>query len=138
MSEDNHVISAPTALHRYSLESDTDSIEIRNRLHKGKGSVGIRFFPFSNDPAPAHFLIYDIPPNASEGTHTHSHGDANEGAFDEYYYIVSGKGQMEIGDRIVPVKAGDFIHTPLGTKHGIENTSPMENLKVFLTYIKRD
>lgn len=112
-------------------------IEVQG-IHAGKGKGGVKMFPFGGAPKPAHFLIYDLAPGGSEGTHVHFLDNRNnEGSFDEYYYIVSGRGQMEIDGEVVPVTAGDHVHTPLEVAHGIENTHPTENLRVFLTFIKR-
>jgi len=107
-------------------------------IHQGKGKGAIKFFRFDGAPAPAHFIIYDLPPGASEGVHVHFLDDRNkEGSFDEYYYIISGQGQMEIDGEIVTVAKGDHVHTPLEVAHGVENTHPTEHLRVFLTFIKR-
>lgn len=107
-------------------------------LHGGNGTAKVKFFVFDNAPWPAHFLIYDLPPGASEGVHSHfSDNRNNQGSFDEYYHILSGQGQMEIEGNIVPVVEGDHIHTPLEVAHGIENTHPTRNLRVFLTFIQR-
>jgi len=122
----------------YAKDSETRGmIEVKG-IHAGKGKGGVKMFPFAGAPKPAHFLIYDLSPGGSEGTHVHFLDNRNnEGAFDEYYYIISGRGQMEIDGQIVPVVAGDHVHTPLEVAHGIENTHPTENLRVFLTFIKR-
>ncbi|MGC4252610.1 MAG: cupin domain-containing protein [Sphingobium sp.] len=107
-------------------------------IHDGKGSAKVKFFAFGGAPNPAHFIIYDLPPGASEGVHVHFLDNRNEeGSFDEYYYIVSGQGQMEIDGVNVPVAAGDHVHTPLEVAHGIENTHATDNLRVFLTFIRR-
>lgn len=107
-------------------------------IHGGKGKGGVKFFPFDGEPAPTNFLIYDLEPGASEGVHVHYLDNSNaEGAFDEYYFIISGEGQMEIDGEIVRVVEGDHIHTPLAVSHGIENTHPQKHLRVFLTYIDR-
>jgi quercetin dioxygenase-like cupin family protein len=107
-------------------------------IHGGKGTGKAKWFRFNGTAAPANFLIYDLPPGASEGLHTHFLDDRNhEGSFDEYYYVVSGTGQMEINGEIVAVAEGDHVHTPLEVPHGVENTHPTENLRVFLTFIKR-
>ncbi len=124
---------APT----YSKDAEAAGMKHYAKVHDGKGSLGVAFFPFGGAPAPAAFLIYDIPPGGSEGVHVHRLNDVKLGSFDEYYYIISGKGQMEIDGQIVPVAAGDHIHTPLDVHHGIENTYSDQNLKIFLTYIKR-
>ena len=107
-------------------------------VHEGKGTISVRYFPFDKNPAPAHFVIYEIPPGASEGVHTHHLGDSVLGPFDEYYYIVAGQGEMLIDGNAVAVKASDHVHTPLGVSHGISNTASKDNLKVFLTFIARE
>ena len=107
------------------------------RVHGGLGQIDVRFFFEPERPGrPALFLQYVIPPGASEGVHTHGAGRP-EGAWDEYYYIASGTGRMRIGAEDVSVTAGEAIHTPLGTPHGIENTHPGEPLTVFLVAIER-
>ena len=122
----------------YAKDSEANGMVEITGIHAGKGKGKIKFFRFDGTPAPAHFIIYDLPPGASEGVHVHFLDDRNkEGSFDEYYYIVSGRGQMEIDDEIVAVAQGDHIHTPLEVAHGIENTHPTDNLRVFLTFIKR-
>lgn len=123
----------------FTKEAEADGMVEFPALHQGKGTARIRYFPFGGAPAPAHFILYDLPPGASEGVHTHFLDDRNkEGAFDEYYYIISGQGEMEIDGEIVPVGQGDHVHTPLEVAHGIENTHATEDLRVFLTFIKRD
>jgi mannose-6-phosphate isomerase-like protein (cupin superfamily) len=122
---------------KFSKDAERKGMRNYERVHEGTGSTGVKVFEFDRAPAPANFLIYDFPPGASEGVHVHRLGDQKLGSFDEYYYIVSGTGQMEIDGQIVPVKAGDHVFTPLEAHHGIENTSTTDNLKVFLTYIDR-
>ncbi|MFC3050919.1 cupin domain-containing protein [Kordiimonas pumila] len=122
----------------FTKDAEVDGMVEITGIHQGKGVGKAKFFRFANTPWPAHFMIYDLPPGASEGVHIHFLDDRNkEGAFDEYYYIISGQGQMEIDGQIVPIKKGDHIHTPLEVAHGVENTHPDENLRVFLTFIER-
>ena len=118
-------------------DAEHEGMRNYDRVHEGKGNTGVKYFTFDHAPAPANFMIYDFPPGASEGVHVHRLGNATLGSYDEYYYVVSGSGQMEIDGQIVSVKAGDHVFTPLDVHHGIENTSASENLKVFLTYIER-
>lgn len=121
----------------YSKEKETALMQQFAHVHEGKGTMGVTYFDFGDAASPAAFLIYDIPPGGSEGTHVHRLNDDKLGSYDEYYYIVSGEGQMDIDGHIVPVKPGDHVHTPLDVHHGIENSSTEQNLKVFLTYILR-
>jgi quercetin dioxygenase-like cupin family protein len=122
----------------FSKESEDEVARAYPNVHEGNGTISVRYFPFDNNPAPAHFVIYDIPPGASEGVHTHHLGDTVLGPYDEYYYIIVGQGEMQIGGNVVPVKTGDHVHTPLGVAHGISNTMSKGSLKVFLTFITRE
>lgn len=124
---------APT----FTLESDKESIRSYRGVHEGLGSIDVRIFGFAGAPAPANFLIYDMPVGASEGVHVHNLSDPKLGAFDEYYYIIEGRGRMMIAGEPVIVRAGDHVHTPLEVAHGIENIDDKHRLRVFLTYIDR-
>ncbi len=122
----------------FTKDPEADGMVELVGIHHGKGKGNAKLFWFGNAPWPAHFMIYDLPPGASEGVHVHFLDNRNsEGSFDEYYYIISGQGQMEIDGEIVAVTQGDHVHTPLEVAHGIENTHPTERLRVFLTFIQR-
>ena len=122
---------------KFQLESDRQNIRSFQHYHQGLGSIDIRMFDFGRAAAPANFLIYEIPPGASEGVHVHNLTDPKLGPFDEYYYIIEGRGKMMIDGEPVIVAAGDHVHTPLDVPHGIENIDGRRRLKVFLTYINR-
>lgn len=123
---------------RFAKETETAGMREITGIHHGKGTGRAKLFRFEGAAAPANFMTYDLPPGASEGVHIHYLDDRNrQGPFDEYYYIVSGEGQMEIDGEIVTVAAGDHVHTPLDVAHGVENTHPTESLRVFLTFIDR-
>ena len=122
----------------FSKASEDEVARPYPNVHEGNGTISVRFFPFDKNPMPAHFVIYEIPPGASEGVHTHHLGDTVLGPFDEYYYIIAGQGEMLIDGNAVAVKAGDHVHTPLGVSHGISNPESKESLKVFLTFITRE
>ena len=121
----------------YLIDNDLNEPIPYPNVHEGKGEIAVKFFRFEGGAEPALQLTYDIPPGASEGVHTHNLGDEEMGSFDEFYYIVSGTGQMEIDGEIVPVKPGDNVFTPNGVAHGIENTASEGNLKVFLIALRR-
>ncbi|MBS0387309.1 MAG: hypothetical protein JSR15_02425 [Proteobacteria bacterium] len=129
-------VSAPKAVS--TKESEADGMVEVTGIHDGKGKGRIKLFRFAGSSAPAYFIVYDLPPGASEGVHTHFLDDRNKlGSYDEYYYFMHGQGQMQIDGRIVAVAQGDHVHTPLEVAHGVENTHPSENLRVFLTFIQR-
>jgi quercetin dioxygenase-like cupin family protein len=133
----SHGAAGSDAGNRYRIDPAARGRQSR-RVHGGEGAIDVKFFFEPERPGrPALFLQYDLPPGTSEGVHTHGLG-RSEGAWDEYYYIVSGSGRMSIDGRDVSVKPGDYVHTPLGVPHGIENTSARETLRVLLTAIARD
>jgi oxalate decarboxylase/phosphoglucose isomerase-like protein (cupin superfamily) len=132
----------------FTYRNDPEQVNFRQlRNHyQGKGAIGVKVF--FNDVGitkittaglskPAMLLIYDIPPGASEGVHTHNVGDTKVGSYDEFYYIISGQGEMQIAGERVAVKPGDHVFVPNGVAHGIENTAVDGNLKVYLTAIGR-
>jgi hypothetical protein len=68
----------------FSKSSEDEVARSYPNVHEGNGTISVRYFPFDKNPAPAHFVIYEIPPGASEGVHTHHLGDSVLGPFDEY------------------------------------------------------
>ncbi|MEY4249650.1 MAG: hypothetical protein RJA87_1283 [Pseudomonadota bacterium] len=119
----------------FTILREADVIEDRPNLYGGDGTISARYFRFNNTPAPANFVIFDIPPGASEGVHTHPHIGPN--AFDEYYYVMDGEGEMTLDGTCVLIRAGDHIHAPPGVAHGVRNSLSDKSLRIFLTYIQR-
>jgi quercetin dioxygenase-like cupin family protein len=78
---------------------------------------------------------YRLRPGCSEGLHTHGLDDAQCGTFNGFCYIVSGCGELTIGDRIVPVSNGDYVYIASGVSRGIANTSAEEDLRVHIVAI---
>ena len=106
-------------------------------VHAGPGPIRAKWFGFGEAAKPGLLLAYEIPPGAGEGVHTHSRGDTRMGAYDEFYYVVSGEGVMDIDGEAVPITAGDHVFAPLGVPHGIRNTAARGDLKVLLTAVAR-
>jgi len=120
------------------IESDRDHCEIVPAMRGGPGSVTVRHFRFDGHAAPARFLVLQIPPGAAEGSHTHYADDRNAiGAYEEFYYIISGHGVMTLGPDTFPVGPGDYVHAPLDSPRGIANADPVEPLKIHLTVVLR-
>lgn len=119
----------------YRILHEADVIQNLSNLYGGDGTISARYFRFDQSPDPANFVVFDIPPGASEGVHTHPETGAN--AFDEYYYVMDGEGEMTIDKDTVPIRAGDHIHAPLGVAHGVRNSLADKSLRIFLTYIRR-
>ncbi|MFA9415288.1 cupin domain-containing protein [Natrinema sp. HArc-T2] len=56
----------------------------------------------------------DIDPGARQVLHEHDPEQA--------YVILAGTGIMTVGDEERAVEAGDLVHIPANTEHGLENT----------------
>jgi hypothetical protein len=119
------------------LEASAKSFQTFKAVHEGLGSIDVSLFDFGGAAAPANFLIYDIPPGASEGVHLHNLSDPKLGPYDKFYYIIAGRGRMTIDGEAMMVGPGDHVHAPLDCWRGIENIDAKEQLKIFLTYIDR-
>lgn len=60
---------------------------------------------------------------------------------EEHWVITKGAGEVILNDQVIPVKAGTYIHIPLGAKHRIRNTSaePIQFIEVQIgTYFGED
>lgn len=119
----------------FSIIREADVVQGLANLYGGDGTISARYFRFNGTPAPANFVIFDMPPGSSEGLHTHPLDGPT--AYDEYYYVLEGEGEMTIAGTTFAIKTGDHIHTPLGVEHGVRNIQPDKNLRLFLTYIHR-
>lgn len=107
-------------------------------MRGGPGSVTVRHFRFDGKGAPTRFLILEIPPGAAEGSHVHYADDRNGmGAYEEFYYVISGRGTATLGDETFAVGPGDYWHAPLDQARGLANAGPAEVLKVHLTVVLR-
>ncbi len=133
--EKAHGLTKPA--YAYLKDHEGQDVTVYPNVHDGQGEIAIKYFRAEGTLPPDLMLIYDILPGGSEGVHTHNIGDEEMGSYDEFYYILSGEGVMEIDGELVPVKPGDHVVTPNGVAHGIANTSPDTNLKVYLTCLER-
>lgn len=117
-------------------QNDRHERQVIPAMRDGDGMVTIRRFEFGGATLPARFVIYDIPPGASEGSHVHHADNRNgTGSFEEFYYILSGHGTMTVGQDRFAVGPGDYIHAPPGMERGIANADAVEVLRVHLTFI---
>lgn len=121
------------------IENDREGREVVEAMRGGPGSVSVRHFRFAGKGAPTRFLILEIPPGAAEGSHVHYADDRNgTGAYEEFYYVISGRGLATLGSESYPVGTGDYWHAPLDLPRGLANSDADEVLKVHLTVVLRD
>ena len=102
----------------------------QDRCHDGEGTVKIveLFTEFATKMQFLHYTV--LPPGTSIGSH--KHGDD-----EEFYIILEGSGEMEVGGAKHNVSAGDvIINEPFGT-HGLRNTSDTHELKILVFEVKK-
>ena len=66
-------------------------------------------------------LIVDVGPEAGPPPHIHH-------LEDEQFYVLDGQLTYSVGDQILEVRTGDFIHIPRGTVHSFKNGSKPSRL----------
>jgi oxalate decarboxylase/phosphoglucose isomerase-like protein (cupin superfamily) len=126
-----------TAVGGASLIREQTVLRECSSMYGAPGPVGVAYYDFGTAPAPAAFVVYDLPPGTGEGVHTHRIGEPPPGPFDEYYYVIAGEGEMTVDGKSVPLRAGDMLRIPPGIAHGLFNTGPEQSLRVFLCFISK-
>lgn len=91
--------------------------EIQKHCHGGKGEIVFRELFKEKDFNSSLEFIHEtlVLPNSSIGYHAHK---GNE----EIYYIIQGKGLMNVDGEKRVVRTGDAIITHSGNSHGLVNT----------------
>lgn len=54
-----------------------------------------------------------LPPGASLGLHVHARSE-------EIYFVLAGRGRMQLGSETSEIGPGDLVVTALGDRHGVE------------------
>ena len=70
--------------------------------------------------------VVTFPPGSDPGAHSH----ANE---EEIIYVISGKGETKVGDKIYPLEPGVAVFTEPGVPHGVKTLGdePLILISVF-------
>lgn len=110
---------------QYILEHEKDIAVEQPGPHDGGGiSVAHNFFAKAKGLKVA-FRKRVLKPGSAIGYHRQPE--------DEIYYILSGKGKMQMNGRTFMVKAGDAILTRPGSSHGLSQTGS-EDLALIISY----
>ncbi|MEM2875379.1 MAG: cupin domain-containing protein [Candidatus Bathyarchaeia archaeon] len=72
-----------------------------------------------------HLLIGYFEPGESMKAHVHT-------VPEEIYYVLSGKGEMVLGDRTIPIEAGMAIYIPPNVVHAPRNTGTEKLVIAFI------
>jgi quercetin dioxygenase-like cupin family protein len=72
------------------------------------------------------FGVVTFPPGSDPGTHVH----ANE---EEIIYVISGRGETRVADKVYPLEAGVTVFTEPGVAHGVKTLGkdPLVLVSVF-------
>jgi mannose-6-phosphate isomerase-like protein (cupin superfamily) len=115
MTEDAHAQPMDAPFRRRNLFSEDLTA---HRAHEGIGQVrSRRVASFDDFAGECNFIDYaELAPGTSIGEHWH--GDDSE----ELYLVLSGSGDMKLGEETLCVTGGDLVRNPPGGLHGLVNT----------------
>jgi mannose-6-phosphate isomerase-like protein (cupin superfamily) len=119
--------AAKPATQGYVLEREAEVKKTGAAPHGGPGrSTGYSFF---DNEASFKYVIRKrvLHPGAAIGYHLQKEN--------EVYYILSGKGTMQMNDKEFPVTSGDAILTLPGSSHGLKQVGN-EDLVLLISYEK--
>lgn len=124
----SHITFAQSAdSSKYILERERDIAKAQAGPHNGSGNT-IAFSFFENVPDfKTAFRKRILTPGAAIGYHLQKE--------DEIYYILSGKGEMQMNGDTFEVQTGDAILTRPGSSHGLTQVGT-EDLILLIVYEK--
>lgn len=120
----------------YWKQTDATDLRHQEAIHAGVGTIVRRLFFREQSQLPVRFDVWELPPGASEGDHSHGragNGDDDGRPLEEIYYFLQGHGLMRIAGEEVAVSPGDAILVPPGVDHGLYNTGE-EPLRLVLLF----
>jgi mannose-6-phosphate isomerase-like protein (cupin superfamily) len=109
-----------------------ESTDTAPKLSRGDGLVSRLLHSQRHDPETDLTITrVTVEPGASQIHHSHDP--------EQVYVLVAGEGEMTVGDERRTVAAGDCVHIPPNTSHGIENTGsePLEYVSAATPAIPR-
>ncbi|MBM4407015.1 MAG: cupin domain-containing protein [Chloroflexi bacterium] len=118
---------------RFWKTTDRDGVRDRPSIHGGDGVIRVKSFFDGEVTTGVHFHVWELPPGATEGRHTHPQHDPRDN-WEELYYVLSGRGVATFEDgKEVPLEPGDGLLVPLDVDHGLENrgTEPLRIVLMF-------
>jgi len=117
-----------TATRRDSyVEQERDLAREQPGPHDGEGTTTA--YPFFADAAGFDLVFRkrSLHPGATIGDHVNDK--------DEIYYVLSGRGELTLGDAVREVAAGDAILTRDGDRHALRQLGA-EDLVIFIVYYR--
>ncbi|UCF94417.1 MAG: cupin domain-containing protein [Desulfobacterales bacterium] len=70
--------------------------------------------------------VVTFPPGSNPGTHKHEKEE-------EIIYVIAGKGETRVGDKVYPLEPGVAVYTEPGLEHGVQTVGdePLVLVSVF-------
>jgi mannose-6-phosphate isomerase-like protein (cupin superfamily) len=106
---------------RYWHTTDHEGVRDYPEIHDGVGVIRVKAFFADQTTTGLNFHVWELPPGATEGRHTHPAGDSKDN-WEELYYVLSGYGIATFeGGEEVALGPGDGLLVPVDVDHGLEN-----------------
>ncbi len=112
---------------------DTDA-RIAAGVHDGEGSIRISRFYHERMRLAVRIQLWELPAGTTEGAHIHPADDPTDN-FEEFYYVLSGRGRMTMDDETLELGPGDALLAPTGVDHGLVSLGP-DPLRILLIFGK--
>lgn len=122
--------SPEPAVRRYWQASDREGVREYPAMHEGEGTIRVRSFFEGVIRMGVHFDVWELPPGATEGRHMHRSDDPKDD-WEEFYYVVHGRGVAIFEHEEVELGPGDALLVPPDVDHGLANRG-QEDLRIVL------
>ncbi len=126
--------SSEPASRRFRKASDREGIRVYPAFHDGEGTIHVRSFFDGLIRMGIRFQVWELPPGATEGRHTHR-ADTPRDDWEELYYVLGGRGLAICDDEEVELEPGDALLVPPDVDHDLANRGE-EPLRIVLVYGK--
>lgn len=103
-------------------------------IHAGEGAIRVRPFFRGLTTTGINLHVWELPPGSSEGRHTHPSDDPADD-YEEIYYVLQGRGVLELDGEDVPIDVGDAVLVPVDVDHGLRVVGD-EPLRIVLVFAR--
>lgn len=111
----------------YIVQRESEIVKEESGPHDGGGRTKAYSFFGGLKDMPIVFRKRVLYPGASIGYHLQQ--------WNEIYYIVQGKGEMQMNGKTFPVQAGDAVLTRPGNSHGLKPAGS-DSMTVIINYVQ--
>jgi len=116
------------------VQRDDTDVRVVARVHDGEGSIRISRFFHERMRLAVRIQLWELPAGATEGAHIHPADDPADN-YEEFYYVLSGRGRMTMNAETLELSSGDAFLAPTGVDHGLMALGP-DPLRILLIFGK--